>query len=265
MSGLTNYDVAVIGAGHNGLVCANYLARTGLRVVVLEARAIVGGACISEELVPGGIFSSCSYIQMMLRYEVVKDLELEKYGLVSIAPDMQEMGLWEDGDRVLIWRDIDKTLRSIERHNKADGPNFMRFVTRLRRFGDLTNGFLLSDPPTAEQLREKLASVGEGELFEEFVVMSAEDLLSRYIESERLRGFMMFMGMVSTWGGPSTPGTAYVYGYHAQGEFEGHYGQYGLPRGGMGSISRALQTGLEAHGGKMRTGAPVRHVRVEDG
>jgi phytoene dehydrogenase-like protein len=259
------FDAVIVGAGHNGLVCANYLARAGLKVIVVEARSVLGGACTSEELVPGGIFSSCSYIQMMLRQEVVQDLELKKYGLITTAPDMQEMAIWDDGDHVMLWRDIDRTLRSIERHSKADGANFMRFAVRLRRFGELTLGLLMSDPPTVEELRATFEAAGEKELFDEFVVMSAEQLLSRYFTSERLRGFLMFMGMVSAWGGPDTPGTAYVYGYHAQGEFEGNYGQYGLPQGGMGAIAGALAAGLKDHGGDIRLGAPVRRVRVEDG
>lgn len=259
------FDVVVIGAGHNGLVCAGYLARSGLKVLVLESRGVLGGACVSEELIAGATFSSCSYIQMMLRQEVVDDLELGRHGLVSVAPAMQEMALWDDGDHVMFWTDADRTLRSVERHSRPDGPNFLRFATRLRRFGDITRSLLLSDPPSAEALRRRFAEAGETELFDEFVLMSAEELLGRYIRSDRLRGFMMFMGMVSTWGGPRTPGTAYVYGYHAQGEFEGVFNRYGLPREGMGMIARALATGLEAHGGQVRLNAPVRRVIVEDG
>jgi phytoene dehydrogenase-like protein len=262
---MTKPDAIVIGAGHNGLVCANYLADEGLNILVLEARNIIGGACVSEELIPGGTFSSCSYIQMMLRREVVEDLELKKYGLVSVSPDMLEMGLWEDGDHVMLWRDIDRTLRSVEKHNARDGANFMRFGTRLRRFGELTGALLMSDPPSANELREVFDQAGEVELFNEFVMMSAEDLLARYFESDRLRGFMMFMGMVSTWGGPRTPGTAYVYGYHAQGEFEGHYGRYGLPKGGMGMIASALAKRLDALGGKIRTNCRVKQVLAENG
>lgn len=258
-------DAIVIGAGHNGLVCANYLARAGLKVLVLEARAIIGGACTSEELVPGGTFSSCAYIQMMLRQEVVDDLELEKHGLVSVAPPMQEMALWDDGDHVMFWQEIDRTLRSIELHHAPDGANFMRFATRLRRFGELTHALQLSDPPTPEALRKIFEDAGEQKLFDEFMVSSAEDLLTNYIASDRLRGFMMFMGLVSTWGSPTTPGTAYVYGYHALGEFEGQFGRYGLPRGGMGMISEAMANGLKAHGGEIRTGAGVDHVLVEQG
>jgi len=259
------FDAIVIGAGHNGLVCANYLARAGLRVLVLEARPVIGGACTSEELIKGGTFSSCSYIQMMLRQEVVEDLELRKHGLVSVAPAMQEMALWDDGDHVMFWQEIDRTLRSVEAHHKPDGANFMRFATRLRRFGALTHAIQLGDPPSIESLRATFEAAGERELFDEFMVSSAEDLLKRYIQSDRLRGFMMFMGLVSTWGSPTTEGTAYVYGYHALGEFEGNFGRYGLPAGGMGMISESMARGLRAHGGDVRTAAPVDRVLVEGG
>ena len=265
MSTSLNYDAIVVGAGHNGLVCANYLARAGLTVLVLEARGVIGGACTSEELVPGGTFSSCSYIQMMLRQEVVDDLELGKHGLVSLAPRMQEMALWDDGDHVMFWQEIDRTLRSIERHHKADGANFMRFATRLRRFGELTHAVQMSDPPSAEALRRIFSEAGEDKLFDEFMVASAEDLLKDYIQSDRLRGFMMFMGLVSTWGSPTTKGTAYVYGYHALGEFEGQFGRYGLPEGGMGMISESMANGLRAHGGEVRTDAAVERVLIDDG
>jgi len=261
----SRYDVIVIGAGHNGLTCAGYLARAGLNVLVLEARGILGGACVSEQLIPGATFSSCSYIQMMLRQEVVDDLELAKHGLVSVAPQMQEMALWEDGDHVMFWQDADRTLRSIERHNGPDAERFLRFATRLRRFGDITRSLLLSDPPSATQLRQQFEASGEADLFEEFVLLSAEGLLSRYVESDRLRGFMMFMGLVSTWGGPSTPGTAYVYGYHAQGEFEGHFNRYGLPAGGMGMITEAMARSVIARGGEIRLDQPVERVLVENG
>ena len=265
MTAKENYDAAVIGAGHNGLVCANYLARAGLNVIVVEARSIIGGACTTEELVPGAWFSSCSYIQMMFQSEIIADLELGKYGLRSVAPQMQEMAIWPNGDHVFLWQEIDQTLKSIERHNKPDGANFMRFVTRLRRFGEITGFMHLSEPPSLEQLRTVFEEEGELEFFGEFVLNSAEELLERYIESEKLRGLMMFMGMVSAWGGPQTAGTAYQYGYHAQGEFEGHPNRYGLPEGGMGSISQALAAGLQAHNGVIRTGEPVARIHIDKG
>jgi phytoene dehydrogenase-like protein len=259
------FDVAVVGAGHNGLVAAGYLARAGLKVVVLEARHTVGGACVSEPLIPGATWSSCAFVQGMLRPEVIAELELAKHGLRSISPDVQGFALWEDGDHVMLWQDVDRSLASIERHNKADAQGFFRFATRLKRFGDITRPWLLQEPPSRSEVLAAFEEAGELELLNEFVLMSAGDLLGRYIESPRLRGYMMFLGMVSTWGGPSTPGTSYVYGYHAQGEFDGVFGRWALPVGGMGAITQALANSARAHGAVIRTSAPVERIQVAGG
>jgi phytoene dehydrogenase-like protein len=265
MSKTNEFDVAIIGAGHNGLVCANYLARAGLRVIVLEARGVVGGACVSEELVAGATWSSCAFIQGMLRPEIIKDLELAKYGLVSKSPDVQGFALWEDGDHVFLHKDLDRTIASIEKHSPGDGENFLRFASRMKRYGDVTRDVLLSEPPTRSEFLKLFEDEGEYDLLQDFVLSSAGALTEKYVSSERLRGYMMFLGMVSTWGGPSTPGTAYVYGYHAQGEFDGILGRWGIPVGGMGAITRALAAGAVAHGAEIRTGAPVESVIVRGG
>ena len=262
MSETNKFDVAVVGGGHNGLVCANYLARAGLKVVVLEARHVVGGACVSEELVPNSTWSSASFIQGMLRPEVIADLELAKYGLVSRSPAAQGFALWRDGDHVMLWKELDRTLASIERHSPGDGENFLRFAARLKRFGDVTRDVLLSEPPSRSEFIKLFEDEGEQELLQEFVFSSAAALTAKYIRSERLQGYMMFLGMVSTWGGPSTPGTSYVYGYHAQGEYDGVIGRWALPVGGMGAITRALAAGAMAHGAVIRTSAPVESVLV---
>lgn len=265
MSNTNQFDVVVIGAGHNGLVCANYLARAGLKVMVLEARPVVGGACVSEELVPGATWSSASFIQGMLRPEVIEDLELKKYGLVWKSPEAQGLALWHDGDHVMLWKDLDRTIASIETHSKGDGENFLRFASRMKRFGDVTRNILLSDPPTRSEFIKLFEDENEHELLQDFVFSSAGDLMAKYIKSERLQGYMNFLGMVSTWGSPSTPGTAYVYGYHAQGELEGVLGRWALPVGGMGAITKALAAGALAHGAVIRTNAPVESVLVKGG
>jgi phytoene dehydrogenase-like protein len=259
------YDVAIIGGGHNGLVCAGYLARAGLSVVVLEQRSIVGGACVSEELIPGSIWSSCSFVQGMLRPEIIGDLELGRYGLVSKSPDVQGLALWDDGDHYFLHKDLDRTLASIERHSKGDGENFLRLAQRMRRFGDITRDVLLSEPLSRSEFIALFEAEGEQDLLQDFVFSSSRDLTEKYIQSERMRGHMNFLGMVSTWGSPSTPGTSYVYGYHSQGEFEDVFGRWALPVGGMGAITRALAASAMAHGAFIRTDAPVDKVLVKGG
>jgi phytoene dehydrogenase-like protein len=254
----SKFDAVVIGAGHNGLVAANYLARAGKAVCVVEARDVVGGACVTEELIPGSRWSSCSFVQGMLRPEIISDLDLHSHGLTSIAPDVQGLGLWDDGDHVMLHKDVDATLKSIEAHSRPDGRGFFEFGSRLKRFADLTRDWLLSDPPERSEVFARFEAAGENDLLNEFMLLSASDLLDRYITSDRLKGYMMFLGMVSIWGGPHTPTTAWVYGYHACGEFEGAFGRWALPVGGMGSITQALMRGAEAHGAVVRTGRPSR-------
>jgi phytoene dehydrogenase-like protein len=260
-----SFDVVIIGAGHNGLVAANYLARAGKSVCVLEARDVVGGACVTEELIPGAKWSSCSFIQGMLRPEIVDDLELGKFGLRSIAPDIQGLALWEDGDHVMLHKDVDATLKSIEAHSKPDAKSFFEFGARLKRFADLSRDWLLSDPPKLSEVFWRFEQAGEMELLHEFMLLPAGDLLDRYITSKRLKGYMMFLGMVSIWGGPSTPETSWVYGYHACGEFENVFGRWALPMGGMGAITAALRKGAESFGAVVRTNAPVEEILVRSG
>lgn len=262
---MTKYDIAIIGGGHNGLVAANYLARAGKSVCVLEVRDVVGGACVSEELVPGAMWSSCSFIQGMLRQEIIDDLELKRFGLQSLSPKVQGFGLWEDGDHFMLHQDVDETLRSIQAHSPEDARRFFDFGSRLKRFADISRDWLLSDPPSRSEVFARFEQLGETDLINEFMVMSAGDLLDRYFVSPRLKAYMTFLGMVSTWGGPQTPTTAHVYGYHAYGQFENVFGRWGVPVGGMGSITKALRRGAEQFGATVRTGAAVDEIVVRNG
>jgi phytoene dehydrogenase-like protein len=259
------YDIAIIGGGHNGLVAANYLARAGKSVCVLEAREVVGGACVSEELVSGALWSSCSFIQGMLRQEIIDDLELNRFGLQSLSPKVQGFALWEDGDHFMLHQDVDETLRSIQAHSPEDGRRFFEFGSRLKRFADISRDWLLSDPPSRSEVFARFEHLGETDLLNEFMVMSAADLLDRYFVSPRLKAYMTFLAMVSTWGGPQTPTTAHVYGYHAYGQFENVFGRWGVPVGGMGAITKALRRGAEEFGATVRTGAAVDEIVVKSG
>lgn len=262
---MKKYDIAIIGGGHNGLVAANYLARAGKSVCVLEAREVVGGACVSEELVSGALWSSCSFIQGMLRQEIIDDLELGRFGLQSLSPKVQGFALWEDGDHFMLHQDVDETLRSIQAHSPEDGRRFFEFGSRLKRFADISRDWLLSDPPSRSEVFARFEHLGETDLLNEFMVMSAADLLDRYFVSPRLKAYMTFLAMVSTWGGPQTPTTAHVYGYHAYGQFENVFGRWGIPVGGMGSITKALRRGAEEFGATVRTSAAVDEIVVRSG
>jgi phytoene dehydrogenase-like protein len=259
------YDAVVIGAGHNGLIAANYLARAGKKVLVLEARCVVGGACTTEELIPDSQWSSCAFIAGLLRPEVIRDLELEKYGLEMYQTDAMEVVIFEDGSHMFMWKDIDKTLKELEKFSKADAKAFLDFGLRVKQFATLITPFLMQPPTSRSEVLRAFEEAGAEDLFDEFVLSSTKDLLDRYFESEHIKGLFTFFGMISVWGGPSTPGTGYVYGHHSVGEFQGHLGQWGLVKGGMGGITQAMTRAAEAFGATVRVNSPVDKVIVEGG
>lgn len=149
------YDVAVVGAGHNGLVAANYLARAGRRVIVLEERDVVGGACVSEELIPGSRWSSCAFIAGLLRPEIISELELERFGLEMYQSDVLGFSLFRDRSRMFLWKELDRTLREIERYSERDARRFVEFGLRVRRFADIATPWLLQPPPRRSEVDRK--------------------------------------------------------------------------------------------------------------
>ncbi len=258
-------DVIIVGAGHNGLVTANYLAQAGLSVRVLEARDVVGGACVTEELIPGTRWSSCAFVADLIRPEVVKDLALHRFGFRMYVPDMLGFSLNESGSHLFFHRELHQTLRGIERHSKRDARNFVRFGERLHRFGELMRPWLLTEPPSRDELRHSFARAGDAGLFVDFFELSTAELLDRYFESDHIKGFFTFFGMVSVYAGPRTPGTAYVYGHHASGEVDGEFGVWGFVEGGMGGFTQALARAATSRGARIDLSTPVDHILVESG
>ena len=247
-------DVIVIGAGHNGLIAANYLADAGRKVLVLERRGVVGGATVTEEFIPGFRASSCSYVSGLLHPRILRELELHRAGLDLYQTDMGSANILRDGRHVFLYNDLGRTLREIETVAPGGGDALTVFGLRLERFAAITSRWLLTaDPPRIEDVIAAFRESGEDDLFGEFFTLSVLDLVDRYFESDILKGLMTFLAVVSVWGGPRTPGWAYVYGHHATGEFNGHMGQFAFPRGGMGSIAEALARRARAKGVVIRT------------
>ncbi len=259
------YDAIVIGAGHNGLIAAGYLARVGKKVLVVEARDVVGGACTSEELIPGATWSSCAFIASLLRPEIIADLELERYGLEMYQTEANEVSIFPDGSHLFVWRDMDKTLKEIEKFSKSDAGAFLDFGLRVKKFASILTPFLMSPAPSRSQVLAAFEAAGAEDLFNEMVLLSTKDLLDRYFENEHIKGLFTFFGMISVWGGPSTPGTGYVYGHHSVGEFKGTLGQWGFVKGGMGGITQAMARSAEAYGTEIRLNSPVEQVVVDRG
>jgi phytoene dehydrogenase-like protein len=262
---MTTYDAIIIGAGHNGLITAGYLARAGKRVLVVEARNVVGGACTSEQLIEGATWSSCAFIASLLRPEIIAELELERYGLHMYQAEANEVSIFPDGSHLFMWKDMDRTLKEIAKFSKSDAEGFVEFGLRLKRFASILTPFLLSPAPSRSEVVAAFEAAGAEDLFNELVLLSTKDLLDRYFDSEHIKGLFTFFGMISIWGGPSTPGTGYVYGHHAVGEFKGTLGQWGFVKGGMGGITQSLARSAQAHGAEVRLNAPVRHVLVQGG
>ncbi|OAN38975.1 phytoene desaturase family protein [Mycolicibacterium iranicum] len=265
MTNPTTYDAIIIGAGHNGLITAGYLARAGKKVLVVEARDVVGGACTSEQLIPGSTWSSCAFIASLLRPEIIADLELERYGLQMYQTEANEVSIFPDGSHLFIWKDMDKTLKEIEKFSKADAGAFLEFGLRVKKFASILTPFLMSPAPSRSQVLAAFEAAGAEDLFNEMVLLSTKDLLDRYFENEHIKGLFTFFGMISVWGGPSTPGTGYVYGHHSVGEFKGTLGQWGFVKGGMGGITQAMARSAEAHGATIRLSSPVAQVVVAKG
>ncbi|MEA2406549.1 MAG: hypothetical protein QOE69_668 [Thermoleophilaceae bacterium] len=258
-------DVVVVGAGHNGLVAANYLADAGLGVTVLERRGVVGGATVTEELIPGYKASSCAYVLGLLHPKVLRELELASFGLELYQTDVANVNLLEDGRHLVLYNELGATLRGLERARPGESERFVALGLRLQRFAELIGPSFLQAPPPLSELMASFEQVGASDLFEEFFALSIVDLLDRYLEDDLLKGLLTFFGLVSAWGGPWTPGWTFLYGHHSVGEYEGHMGQFAFPRGGMGSLAEALAKRARARGVTIRTDASVERVLVERG
>ncbi|HTV52838.1 MAG TPA: NAD(P)/FAD-dependent oxidoreductase [Steroidobacteraceae bacterium] len=276
-AGSRRHDAIVVGAGHNGLVAACYLARAGLDVLVLERNAYIGGAAVSRCLHPGFTYSNCSYVCSLLRTEIIRGLELPRYGL-QIVPYEGGCTLMRDGGYLALYDNHDAMRRELARHSRRDADSYDRFVRDMLRHCRFIKPLLLRVPPDPTSFKPRdilellylgkhFHRLGEERMYEtlRFWTMSCADLLDEYFESEIVKAHLAGSSIIGTSLGPRSPGTAYVLLHHYMGSIDGAVGAWGFARGGMGAITRALTQSLAASGGSVRTEAAVERILVRNG
>jgi len=270
-------DVIVVGAGHNGLVAAAYLARAGLDVLVLERRPVVGGAAVTEEVYPGFQYSVFSYVVSILRPEIIQDLELPRHGL-TLLPLPSTLTPLPNGDRLFRDDDRYRTLREIARHSGRDAEAYEEYGRAMYFMAKAVKPILGLTPPDPTSLNpgelirlarlaRQLLGIGSQNLhtFLKLMTMSAADFLDEWFETDSLKATMSSSGIIGTFLGPRSPGTAYVLLHHYMGEIDGVFRAWGFAKGGTGSVSGAIARSAEAFGATVETDSPVAQVLVKAG
>jgi phytoene dehydrogenase-like protein len=267
-------DLIVVGGGHNGLVCAAYLARAGRRVLVLEANPVVGGAAVNKEIAPGCTLPACAHILHLLHPRVIADLDLAGHGLTFAARNMVTVALGPDGGH-LVLRGGEVT-PSLQEVSTADAAALPGFHARLARFAAALRPFQTEAPPRLRDMSRgdrwvlaklawRLRRLGRRDLreFLRIAAMNVADILEESFESDLLKGVLAFDAVLGTSFGPRSPGSVFTLLYRLAGQIEGHAGALALPRGGMGAAVEAIAAAARAQGAEIRTGARVERILVE--
>jgi phytoene dehydrogenase-like protein len=272
-----HYDVVVIGGGHNGLTNAAYLAKAGKKVVVLERRHVLGGAAVTEEIIPGFLFSECSYVVSLLRPEIIRDLDLPRHGL-EILPLDGTFSPMLNGDYLWRMNDHGRTVREIRRHSRVDAEaydEFAKMMTPMCRFVKPILSMIPPDPTTLRPkdlrqlhfLMRRFRDLSSDERYTliQLMTMSAADFLDQWFETDVLKATMSASGIIGTFLGIRSPGTAYVLLHHYMGEIDGAFRSWGFSRGGTGAISNAIAAAAREAGVEIRTKASVAKIVVKNG
>jgi phytoene dehydrogenase-like protein len=279
------YDAVIIGGGHNGLISAAYLARAGMKALVLEKRHVLGGAAVTEELYPGFRFSVFSYVVSLLRPEIIRELQLPRHGLDILPLDGTFTPLRAgDGPAAgggdYLWRvnDHGRTVRELRRWSKTDAEAYEEYGQLMVEMARFIKPILGITPPdltsldprplmplaglarTFQQLPERQQAV-----FIQLMTMSAADFLDQWFETDPLKATMAASGIIGTYQGVRSPGTAYVLLHHYMGEIDGAFRAWGIPKGGTGGVSNAIASAARSLGVEIRTEAPVARIMVRDG
>ncbi|MBT3218259.1 MAG: NAD(P)/FAD-dependent oxidoreductase [Proteobacteria bacterium] len=273
----TKLDAIIVGGGHNGLVCAAYLAKAGRKVLVLERRHIVGGSAVTEEIYPGFRYCSCSYVVSLMRPQIIRDLKLSRFGY-EVMPLECSFTPQPDGRSLCRWPDPDLNRQEIKKLSPKDAdiyPEFGRAMGQLARF---TKAIIDENAPEPTSLHPKdlLQLLGFGKRFRELgddlgdlqfklLTMSAVDFLKEWFESDELIAPMSCSGIIGTFLGVKSPGTAYVLLHHYMGEIDGASRAWGFARGGNGGLSDAIAASAQHFGAEIRTSTPVQKIIVEKG
>ncbi len=271
------YDAVIIGGGHNGLTTAAYLARAGMKVVVLERRHLVGGAAVTEEVFPGFTFSVCSYVVSLLRPEIIRELDLPRHGLEILPLDGTFTPM---PDRNYLWRANDhaQTRREIARHSRVDAEAYDEYgkaMVEMARFVKPILGMTPPDParPGLRGMKDLLFLLRRFQRLPyrdkynqiQLMTMSAVDFLDQWFETDVLKATMSASGIIGTFLGVRSPGTAYVLLHHYMGEIDGAFRSWGFARGGTGAISNAIAAAAREAGVEIRCNAPVAKVLIQGG
>jgi len=273
-----NADVVVVGGGHNGLVAAAYLARAGLHTVVCERRGVLGGAAVSEHpFGPDFTVTSLSYVVSLLPPDLVRDLRLEQHGY-HVYPQGPYFAPRADGRYLRLPHDPAQRHAEIAKFSAADADAYPGYEEHLAGIGRVLGPLLHQIPPRLgsrrppdllrqARLLTHLRGIDERGAVDvtRLLTGSIADLLEGYFESDAIRGLLSVSGVIGTWAGPRSAGTAYVMLHHHIGETEGAAGAWGFPRGGMGGVSGALARAARMFGAQVRTDAEVAQIRTKDG
>ena len=274
---LKRYDAIIIGAGHNGLVAAAYLARAGRSVLVLERRHVVGGASVTEEIVPGFKFSRLAYVNSLFRPEIIRDLGLPKYGFELLPRNPSSFTPFPDGRFLLLGPDREATQREIAKFSVKDAEAYPRYESMLERLAGVLEPMLDRPPfdPQRSKLREWFATMRTAvrakrlgvDMYRLVAMLSgpASTFLDEWFESEELKVTLATDAIIGAMASPSTPGTAYVLFHHVMGETNGARGVWAYVKGGMGALSGAIAASARESGAEIRTEAGVERVLIENG